>query len=713
MKHKIKVSCFIAILCVLFTPVNVFAAPYNGEEMEFTQPDGSTVTVLLFGDELHIEAESPDGYTLIRDDDGWICYAKLSANGDEYVSTGVPYTGKNAKSPILQKKLRINENSIREKQSKKREALGNGENEPRIKIKDSKGKSGAQPAPAEGDFQQTPQPAPVVGDTTYGMVLIIQYPDASKKTSLTKTQVEQALNDPNTSSSMLSWFKDVSNGKVLYKNLFSAVVTVDKSFDYYDDDSDYKRVPELITNALIKLQDMLNKNPSLSTEFDKITTYIRSNRKTALALNIAHAHNPRVWAKGTWSHRGWYNGGPAGTPGAGTQNVNQAVNGVYFYDYQLSNLSGTTYNSIPVNTMLHENGHMLMGWPDLYNYDATIKNFVGSYDIMSSGTAMPNPYFRIQSGWIDTVHITNMNATLSHTANSHKAYVYVRNTNESYYIEARRKEGRSSGIPGEGLIIWHVHRQGDNTKLKNTNPYPQVSIVQANNANWQQITAGGGTTASSPFVTARPNFSKNSSPVAAKYWDGAMSDIIVSEVSAAPTANNPTMTFKIGTGGTGTVSSSSRPSSSSVALSSSSVARSSSSSVARSSSSSVARSSSSSVARSSSSSVARSSSSSMARSSSSSVLSSSSSEDITPIYTSQIAISNLVSAVRNGINLQAKNGAVVEVFGLSGNLISRQNFNSGTYSVSFGSLPRGMYVVKISFDASDLSRPVMLHIPVM
>jgi M6 family metalloprotease-like protein len=690
MGYRIKSSffCFVAVFGILLAFSKALAVPYNGEEFEFTQPDGSTIIVLLFGDELHIEAESPDGYTLIRDDDGWICYAKLSDDGSEYVSTGIRYTGKNAKSPSLQKKLRINDNSIREKQRKKREALGNGENEPRIKMKNSKEKSGAQPAPAEGDFQQTPQPAPVVGDTTYGMVLIIQYPDASKKTSLTKTQVEQALNDPNTSSSMLSWFKDVSNGKVLYKNLFSAVVTVDKTFDYYDDDSDYKRVPELITNALIKLQDTLNKNPSLSAEFDKITTYMRNNNnKTALALNIAHAHNPKVWAKGTWSHRGWYNGGPAGTPGAGTGTVNQKVNGVSFYDYQLSNLGGTTYNTIPVNTMLHENGHMLMGWPDLYNYDATIKNFVGSYDIMSSGTAMPNPYFRIQSGWIDTVHITNMNATLSHTANSHKAYVYVRNTNESYYIEARRKEGRSSGIPGEGLIIWHVHRQGSNTALKNANPYPQVSVVQANNANWQQITAGGGTTASSPFVTARPNFSKNSSPVAAKYWDGAMSDIIVSEVSAAPTASNPTMTFKIGTGGTGTVSSSSvAPSSSSSRPSSSSIAPSSSS--RPSSSSSVARSSSSS---------SRPSSSSVTPSSSSSVMPSSSSSETTPIVLSQIASSNVAIATKNAINLQVQNSARLDIYNLSGKLERTLNFKSGVYNIQLDDLPKGMYIANISF----------------
>ncbi|MDR0517151.1 MAG: M6 family metalloprotease domain-containing protein [Fibromonadaceae bacterium] len=649
MEYFIKAKsffCFVVVFAILLVSPKTLAAPYNGEEFEFTQPDGSTIVVHLFGDELHIEAESPDGYTLIKDEDGWICYAKLSDDGNEYVSTGVRYSGKNTKPPSVKKKLRINDNSIREKQRKKKEALGNGENMPRVKIKGSKEKSAAQPAPAEDDFQQAPQAAPVANDTTYGLVLIIQYPDNNKKTSLTKTQVDQSFNDPNTSSSMFSWYKDVSNGKVLYKNIFSAVVTVDKSFDYYDDDSDYKRVPELITSALNKLREELGKNPSLSAEFDKITTYTRNSRKTALALNIAHAHSPKTWAKGTWSHRGWYSGG-------------QAVNGVYFYDYQLSNLSGNNYNTIPVGTMLHENGHMLMGWSDLYNYDATIKNFVGSYDIMSSGQAMPNPYFRNQAGWIDTIVITDMNATLSHTANSHKAYVYRRSATELYYIEARRKEGRSSGIPGDGLLIWHVNTQGDNTTLKSNRPYPQVALVQANNASWQQITAGGGTTANTPFVAARPNFSKNTSP-AAKYWDNTMSDIIISEVSAAPTASNPTMTFKIGTGGT--VSSSSVvPSSSSISLSSSSDVPSSSSS----------------------------------RPSSSSVASSSS--GTTLVMLSQIAFSNAAIATKNAINLQVQNSARLNVYNLSGKLEKTLNLKSGIYNIELGDLPKGMYIASISF----------------
>ncbi len=62
-----------------------------------------------------------------------------------------------------------------------------------------------------------------------------------------------------------------------------------------------------------------------------------------------------------------------------------------------------------------------------------------------------------------------------------------------------------------------------------------------------------------------------------------------------------------------------------------------------------------------------------------------------------LALSNRATQIHNGINLQTANKAVLEVYGLDGNLVSRQNFGSGVYAVSLGHLPKGMYIVKASF----------------
>jgi hypothetical protein len=79
---------------LLLFSVCVSAAPVSKLPYEFTQPDGSRVSVRLFGDEFYIRAESLDGYTLVRDEEtGWICYAELDEAGGALISTKIPYLG--------------------------------------------------------------------------------------------------------------------------------------------------------------------------------------------------------------------------------------------------------------------------------------------------------------------------------------------------------------------------------------------------------------------------------------------------------------------------------------------------------------------------------------------------------------------------------------------------------------------------------------------
>jgi len=81
----------------------------------------------------------------------------------------------------------------------------------------------------------------------------------------------------------------------------------------------------------------------------------------------------------------------------------------------------------------------------------------------------------------------------------------------------------------------------------------------------------------------------------------------------------------------------------------------------------------------------------------------------TPIL-SQIAANNLAMQTKNAVNLQVENGATVEIYGIKGNLINRQNYASGRHTLSLANLPRGMYLVKVRFGSSDIK---VLRVPVM
>jgi len=65
---------------------------------------------------------------------------------------------------------------------------------------------------------------------------------------------------------------------------------------------------------------------------------------------------------------------------------------------------------------------------------------------------------------------------------------------------------------------------------------------------------------------------------------------------------------------------------------------------------------------------------------------------------------------QNGVNFKVEKNAIVEIYGIKGNLISRQNYTSGRHTISLANLPKGMYLVKVRFGGSDVK---ILRVPVL
>jgi len=576
----------------------ITAAPHNGELIMLSQPDGSEVPVHIFGDEMSAAAECPNGYTLVRAADGWIYYAELSADGSELISTGMRYTGSQAAPSSVRKGLRINERANREKRERNRRNLGDGEEE---SMRGFRGKFGArsrgranhfeQPVSVDGELEievEFPQHAPndeqgympAPGDTTriVGMVLFIAFPDYPAPTDgAFLRHADSAYNRRNFrgNGSVLDYFDRVSGGNVQYTNYVTAWVTAPNNFQYYDGVDNYGRVQELIEAALRQLAN----NTAVANQIgSQVTTYNRNwggsvgTQRTAMALNIHPIRSGQRWSHGIWSHRGWF------------RNGNLTVGGIRFYDYQFTGLGDGTLRdsrgqmvSISLGTVAHENGHMLFDWPDLYPYVSGQRNWVSTYCIMSSSSSppqMPNPYFRmwaassakIRSDWDIVTNITNMNAVLTANVNANASYRYVRNAQESYFIEARNQSLPSGNIPGSGLIIWHVDTRGDNANYSTTETraarrIPMVAVVQANSSTQiptqnptanAPFRAGDGSNAtafhSGTTPAARWHAFNSNNVNATSPYGGDLADIRITEVSTVSAAANSSMTFRIGTG---------------------------------------------------------------------------------------------------------------------------------------------------------------------
>jgi len=516
------------MLLVLLTSALIsgaFAAPHNGDLFDLAQPGGSLVPVRVFGDEFYQVVESLDGFTLIRDSDGWICYAKLGADGSEYVSTGVRYTGGGGAPSGLRKGLRIGGASVLRKHRGNRDVLGYDEL--------------VAPRPAAQRSQSLSKTAAF--RRVVGLTLLVEFPD--QRSNIKQADMEDfcnregGVNGKNPAGSVRDYYYSVSNGLLEYMNIVTPFIMLDSNLAYYDRGESYQYVPQFLTHALNKLKAGGFDISGITTE----TVGSGGNRReVAVALNILYAGSPKQgWSNGLWPHSGTMSGASSAV----------AINGVRFSRYQLSNL-GTGGVPPNIGTFVHENGHMVMGWPDLYSYESPAhSNGVGGWCVMNSNSAanpqQPNAYLRALAGWIEVTAITDASSGIFEMpSNSYQAFKYARNAKESYYIEARRRtsvsvDSRNAAIPGSGLLIWHIHTDG-----KNTDPskgFPLIALMQADGRNDLERKVNSGD-AGDPF-RARHNsaFNNATAPVAA-YYDGTLSNINISEISDT----GAVMTFKAG-----------------------------------------------------------------------------------------------------------------------------------------------------------------------
>lgn len=143
--------------------------------------------------------------------------------------------------------------------------------------------------------------------------------------------------------------------------------------------------------------------------------------------------------------------------------------------------------------MCHEDGHLLFGFPDLYDYK-NVSGGCGTYSIMSyisdvKNPAPPDPYCRnIIAGWNTTVDLNSLNNSKVEADSSdngtQKVYKWSNSANskEYYLIENLERKGRYRSIPDDGLIIWHIDENGENSRYEGTAySHYQVAVVQADN----------------------------------------------------------------------------------------------------------------------------------------------------------------------------------------------------------------------------------------
>jgi M6 family metalloprotease-like protein len=430
-------------IVILAFSIQLISAPFNGKIMKFEQPDGSSVDVKLYGDEYYMRAEGLDNYTLIRDKiTHWICYAVLSGDGSELVSTGNRYHGIAGVNSSLKSNLNIPEHIDISEKSRVN------------KITQKKGFLNGKYTDVT-NRKSTPD---VISGNIKGLCVVVDFSDEPGTIPISEfSNFCNNLNYTNygNNGSLRKFYSDISGGLLDYQNVVFGYYRAPLTFEEYDQMPQSEGAPQI-------LNWVLNKINSEGFDFSTLST---NPDGSIMAINLMYTGVPQVWADGLWWHQGYYPDFYADGVHSGTYNCSPA------------------YSPLRLSTVAHENGHMIGKWPDTYKY--TTDNGldgIGTFDLMcyygdDHNPVPPNPLFRSDAGWGNVVDVTKYNGPITDVANSLTCYKYqINNSDEFFLIESRRKSGRSSFIADEGLTIWHVDRLGDNQTT-----HHEIYLVHANN----------------------------------------------------------------------------------------------------------------------------------------------------------------------------------------------------------------------------------------
>jgi M6 family metalloprotease-like protein len=356
-----------------------------------------------------------------------------------------------------------------------------------------------------------PDPKGVV----HGLTLLVDFSDASP--AFSADEVDAWLNEPGFSEdglngSVRDYYFDNSNGLVDFQNEVVGFHRASRPKSYYEGREGYSGAAELVSELLAAVDDEVD-----------FSMFDNDGDGRTEAISVVYAGEAETWGQGLWPHSGA---------------INQMRDGVRLNRYQMTAME----DRFVLYTFVHEVGHMLFGWPDLYGF--------GNYCVMGNASNQSNPvgindFYRADQGWIPFIDITaQTNARFYANVNAGGyRYVNPKRPDEAFFWSNVQNTNRWSSLRGSGLVVLHF----DGDIRSNDPPAPlSLAVVQADGQReLDQTMWPEPGSEQADFYTASGNdeLAANTDPSSA--WnDDSASGLRLYEVSAS----GESMTFAVGTG---------------------------------------------------------------------------------------------------------------------------------------------------------------------
>lgn len=417
-----------------------------------TQPDGSQITLQLRGSAYNYWKETEDGYTVVKNKDGYYEFAmktagKLMPSGfrvkaaKERLSSLMPGGITKHLSPDLTPEL--------EEQLRQQSAAAPHTH--------------TSPLSGSGYADET-------ADTLRVLVCLIEFPDY--RHSFGKSDFEAYFNgEGGQYPSMREYFREVSNGKLIMEYVLSNWAMAEHNISYYGKRNGDARGRTLAAEAI---QGAMKQGMDFK-QFD------RNNDKIIDAVLALHAGAGAEEGGNdfyVWSHK-W--GG-----------LSIQADGINVYEYATFPETRNYYGRngmVGIGVACHELSHLL-GLPDLYD-TRTGGAGVGDWSLMAGGSwsgsenfpTHPEAWSKEQMGWARVENITAKAGQYKLPPVVDEGVVYridTYNSDEYFLLENRRQRNLDRSVAGNGLAIWHINKLKAKTLFQdpynNVNAYGQRGV---------------------------------------------------------------------------------------------------------------------------------------------------------------------------------------------------------------------------------------------
>jgi M6 family metalloprotease-like protein len=413
--------------------LNLFAVPAYPGLIEFRQPDGTIIHIYLKGDEKMNWAETPDGFTILVAKDGEFQYAIRDAN-DDLIFSGVAVSSEDKRS-VEEKKLLLNlEKGLRFSNKQKEMMLSVWE------IKD----------------EATSKNFPTTGERNL-LCILMQTPDLPFVR--TQEEFDALFNQLNytiggASGSVKDYYLENSYGQ------FDLTIDVVGPYTASGNMATYGSF-EGARNLMIEGINLANPDVDYS-EYDNSGDGMVEG---VYMIFAGYGQEAGGGPNTIWSHA-WSIWPPIQLDGV---SINRYACSPERRGNSQSNPTGEITR---IGVVGHEFGHVL-GAPDYYDTDGEGSGGqyqgTGQWDMMAGGTwnnggatpAHHNPYTKTHIyNWASQNILDEPDhLTLENSVEDPESFYRINTLTpgEYFLLENRQKIGFDGFVPGEGLVIYHVH----------------------------------------------------------------------------------------------------------------------------------------------------------------------------------------------------------------------------------------------------------------